>query len=79
MTATLLNVGDEVEVAKVQTSGCPESCPGPQMGERRIRWGVQFYLIPCEHVLTEDACLERQQRAFTTWMHSGADTPWTAT
>lgn len=45
----LVKVGEEVEIARVRTTGCPKSCPGPQMEEVRVRWGIRFRLIPCPH------------------------------
>ncbi len=53
----LMDVGDSVEIAKVQTSGCPEWCSGPQMEELRPPtvegFGVRLHLrlTPCEHTI----------------------------
>jgi hypothetical protein len=49
-----------VEIARVKTTGCPESCPGPEMVERepptwdRDAMSLQFHLrlIPCPHTIS---------------------------
>ena len=44
--------------------------------ERPVFLAPRCTCCPVHYRPDEDVLLERKQRAFTTWMHSGADTPW---